>query len=346
MKYSDDLVSAADNLKKAVPHMVKNKIPANPVNYTLWYHYVANDMPSLNKELDETLAESGGLSADRSQELYHYYFITEHLRDHQDTLEGITELTAHLLDHIGQSMDGSESFGKDLTDNIERIKQASTAEDITPILESVISTSENMRAVNDSFQDNMKKATEEINELREQLEQAEKHAYIDQLTQLYNRHAFDQQLGQLLETETVAENVCIILTDLDHFKSFNDDYGHVIGDRVLTTLGKLILDHCPEKAIGARYGGEEFVIIVKDSDTDEAFKIADDLRKKVEQLRVKMKNSDKVLDNITSSFGIARYRPGENAETFIDRADKALYSAKQNGRNRVEIFDDALMEAS
>lgn len=345
MNYPEDLFTAADYLKKAVPYMVKNKIPANPVNYTLWYHYVANNMPPLNEELDEILKTQGSVTFDQSQELYQHYIISQHLQDHQKTLQGFTKLTANLLNHIGQSMQGSEAFGDDLNDNIEHIKQATSAEDIAPIVDNLIKTSENLINANSDFQDKMKLATTEINELREQLQQAEQHAYVDQLTQVYNRHAFDRQLKQLLQTDSVAENICLILFDLDHFKSFNDDYGHIIGDRVLKRMGELMLQHCPENAIVARYGGEEFAIILNNSNELDAAKLAEHLRQKIQQLRVKMKNSDKVLDNISASFGVTSYQLRENAESFIDRADKALYRAKNNGRNRVEIFKEEAQQA-
>jgi diguanylate cyclase len=345
MHYPEDLFTAADYLKKAVPYMVKNRIPANPVNYTLWYHYVANNIPTLNEELDEIITNQGSVSFEQSQELYQHYIISQHLQDHQKTLKGFTKLTAHLLTHIGQSMQGSEAFGDDLNENIERIKHATTAEDIAPIVENLIKTGENLINANSKFQSKMKSATCEINELREQLEQAEKHAYIDQLTQLYNRHAFDRQLKQLLQHEKIAENIYLVLFDLDHFKTFNDDYGHIIGDRVLKRMGELTLQHCPDNAIAARYGGEEFVIILNNSSEQEAAELAELLRQKIQQLRVKMKNTDKVLDNISASFGVAGYQLKENPESFIDRADKALYRAKHHGRNRVEIFSEELQEA-
>lgn len=105
-------------------------------------------------------------------------------------------------------------------------------------------------------------------------------------------------------------------------------------------MGELIQDYCPDNAIGARYGGEEFAIILSNASEAETIEVAEKLRRKIQQLRVKIKNSDKVLDNITASFGVTRFRLGESIECFIDRADQALYSAKRNGRNRVEAFKD------
>lgn len=337
MNYPEDAAKAAEYLKKAIPHMVSKKVPANPINYALWYSYVANNLPALNRELDHLISAEGTYTAEQSQELYFHHIVSEYLEDHHKTLEGITQVAAQLLTRLGESMSGSETFEGELSADIEQLKQARSMNEITTIVDAVVATTENIRSNNNHFQEGMKQATEEINSLRTQLEQAEKQAFFDQLTQLYNRHAFDRQLQQLLSNESMADKVCLVLADLDHFKAFNDDYGHIIGDRVLRRMGELVQDNCPDNAIGARYGGEEFAIILSNSSEEEAAKVAESLRERLLQLRVKIKKSDKVLDNITASFGVTRYKIGESTENFIDRADKALYRAKDNGRNRVEI---------
>ncbi|WP_101757735.1 GGDEF domain-containing protein [Oceanicoccus sp. KOV_DT_Chl] len=340
MHYSENLATAASYLKKSIPHMMANEVPANPINYTLWYNYVANHIPELNKALDSLTKTKGNLTPRLSEELYRYYIINEHLEDHQKTLESITQLAAQLVNHLNDSMLGSSNFELEINANIDQLNQAASIGEITAIIDQVINTSESIRTANRHFQDNLQLASEEISNLRQQLKQAEKQAYIDQLTQLYNRHAFDRQLDQLINTEGLAENVCLILADLDHFKSFNDNYGHVIGDRVLHRMGELLQDYCPDNAIAARYGGEEFAIIVNNSTIEDAQAIAEMLRHKTQQLRVKIKNSDKVLDSISASFGVARFQTNETAECFIDRTDQALYRAKHCGRNRVEVYQE------
>jgi diguanylate cyclase len=345
MNYPENLATAANYLKKSIPHMMQHQLPANPVNYTLWYNYVANHVPALNNAVENIVGNNGTLSIEQAQDLYFQYIISEHLEDHQKTLEGITELASELVQHLSRSMNGGEVFSNTLTENIDMLREAKSIEEVGPLIENVIATSETIRTANQTFISNMQTANNEISSLRTQLQQAEKSAFIDQLTQLYNRHAFDRQLDQLLQTDSVAENVYLILVDLDHFKSFNDDYGHVIGDRVLQRMGELIQDHSPDNAIGARYGGEEFAIIISNSTTEYAHDVAESLRLKLQQLRVKIKNSDKVLNNITASFGIARYQIGEGAENLIDRADKALYSAKDGGRNQVAIYHPDMMNA-
>jgi diguanylate cyclase len=343
MNYPEDATEAAEYLKKAVPLLVKHEIPANPVNYTLWYNYVGNRIPELNSALNRIIKFSGTCTPTQCQELYFHYIIGEHLEEHHKTLEGITKLAAHILQRLGKSTSSSAAFEQQLNKNISTLKEAKSVEDITTIVDNIISTSEDIRFANSVFQQQMNHATNEIASLRHQLQQAEKHAYIDQLTQLYNRHAFDRQLKQLIESDSVAKNVCLILADLDHFKSFNDDYGHIIGDRVLKRMGELVQDHCPDNAIGARYGGEEFAIIISNATQAQAAELAENLRVRLQQLRVKTKKSDQTLDNISASFGVACFEPGETLECFIDRTDQALYKAKHNGRNRVEVHCEDLV---
>lgn len=345
MKYSENTTTAADYLKKAIPHMVKNQIPANPINYALWYNYVANHIPLLNREMDNIIDKGLPFDAEQSEDLYYHFVIGDQLEQHHETLESITQVASKILSQLGVSLQGSDSFDQQLGDNLQQLEQASSLTEVTDIIDQVMSTTEGIRSANAHFKEDLQAANNEINNLQQQLEAAEKHAYIDQLTQLYNRHAFDRQLAQLLENDAVAGNVCLVLADLDHFKSFNDDYGHVIGDRVLQRMGELIKDFCPDHAIGTRYGGEEFAIIINNDSVKNSVEIAERLREKLLQLRVKLKNSDKVLDNISASFGVAKFTLGETMESFIDRADKALYHAKKSGRNRVEIFHEGLLQA-
>lgn len=344
MNYPENVAAAADYLKKAIPHIVGRKIPANPINYTLWYNYVANHIPELNIAIDDILSNNASISPEQSLSLYLQFIVNEHTlnskqtANHERNLKDITEIATKLLSNLNSSLSGTESFEQQLNDNIAQMQEAKSLDQVSDIVDSIVSSTESMKSANQKHISDMKASTDEIASLKHQLQRAERKATVDQLTQLYNRHSFDTQLSQLTQNETVASSVCLIMADLDHFKSFNDDYGHVIGDRVLQRMGELIQDHCPDNAIGARYGGEEFAIILSNSNIEQAAEVAELIRSKLQQVRVKLKNSDKVLNNISSSFGVARFEAGESMETFIDRTDQALYRAKDNGRNRVEIF--------
>ncbi len=342
MIYPENTAEAAEYLKKAVPLMVANQIPANPINYTLWYTYVTEKNPELNQALEHIKKVNGDYTAESSHELYLHYIIKEELEEQNKSIAGITDLAAQLIHFMSNSLNDSDKFDQDLSKNIESLKDAKSLTDVSSIIDNVVETTQVMRTANEQYKCGIEQANEEIAELKNQLEKTQHQAFIDKLTQLPNRQSFDTHLAQQLENSIEAKNVFLILIDLDHFKAFNDDYGHVIGDRVLQHMGGLILDNCPENAFGARYGGEEFAIIMHNSNEDEATKTAEALRKKLQALRVKVTSSNKILNNISASFGIARYQPDESEESFIDRADKMLYQAKSNGRNRVEVATDVM----
>jgi diguanylate cyclase (GGDEF)-like protein len=170
-------------------------------------------------------------------------------------------------------------------------------------------------------------------------------ASIDPLTSSGNRRALDLKLEKILEDQKrESSKVSLLLLDLDHFKKINDNYGHANGDIVLVELVELIQKHTRSLDDLYRYGGEEFIILPLKVDLLEAKQIAEKLRAIIEQSTFAEKISAAV------SIGVAQYRAGETAETWISRADTALYVAKDSGRNRVvaetEVTDEAIAAKS
>jgi diguanylate cyclase (GGDEF)-like protein len=175
--------------------------------------------------------------------------------------------------------------------------------------------------------------------VQEQNRQLKEMANRDGLTGLYNHRYFHEQLSQdFLRAKRYHESLACILLDIDYFKKFNDTYGHQTGDVVLRALANVIQKATRESDLAARYGGEEFAVILYHTDGSAAFEAAERLREMVE--------SNEVKDNgnalrVTISVGIATF-PNEkiqDAKDLIEFADQALYKAKDNGRNRVEVFD-------
>ncbi len=344
MKYPENVPTAAEYLKRAIPIMVDKDLPINPVNYALWYNYVAERIPLLNRALDSIVENEGEISTEKCYELFDSYILSEYIDEHNETLNNISQVATTIISRLRESLQGSESSDDQLNANIGQLEQAASLEDVTTIIDKVIGTTQNIRDANSQFQQKLQSANDEIGSLRTQLETVEKQAFVDQLTQINNRHAFDRKLSGLVSNDEPA--LSLILTDIDHFKSFNDNYGHTTGDVVLKHVGAVLKSVASDEVFGARYGGEEFAIIVADQSLAKAIKLAVKLRHKVEKVKVKTKQSHEVLSNISASFGVAEYIQGEPIESFIDRADQALYSAKKNGRNRVEVFEDEKMTAT
>jgi diguanylate cyclase (GGDEF)-like protein/PAS domain S-box-containing protein len=152
----------------------------------------------------------------------------------------------------------------------------------------------------------------------------------DQLTQLYNRRAFDKQFTLLFTKSSIAdEPLCVIMADIDHFKNINDRYGHLRGDEVLKAVAKILIDNTRLKDICARWGGEEFVLVLPSTSLHQAIEIAERIRINIESLQ----HPDNM--HITSSFGIGQKQSGEKMNAFLERVDRNLYRAKQEGRNRL-----------
>jgi diguanylate cyclase (GGDEF)-like protein len=168
------------------------------------------------------------------------------------------------------------------------------------------------------------------------LDRMKQQANIDMLTGLYNRRFVEDYARKLLAiARRRMQPVGVIMLDLDHFKSFNDVYGHEVGDRILRQFAKTVTASMRETNLAARYGGEEFVVILPDTSTKSCLLVAERIRKAVAAMVVPS-NTEKPLPQLTVSIGIAAFpEHGETLEEIIQASDKALYESKRGGRNRV-----------
>lgn len=171
-----------------------------------------------------------------------------------------------------------------------------------------------------------------------------KHATLDALTGFNNRRQLEERIKQEVSSaKRQKRNLCAIMTDVDFFKSANDTYGHAVGDLVLKTIARVIKMQLRDYDIAGRYGGEEFSIILPYTKLSEAQMVAERLRKAVEKTKIDISkvNSDVTEKNIgvTISLGVAEYSTDDDENTLLQKADKALYKAKENGRNRVESYE-------
>ena len=156
--------------------------------------------------------------------------------------------------------------------------------------------------------------------------------YIDNLTGVYNRNKIDEVFEDtIIKAQRYDEVFSLILIDIDHFKNFNDTYGHLIGDEILVSLAQTISKITRDTDTFARWGGEEFVIVLPNTAKENAAIVAEYLRNNIAKIQ------HETAGGITASFGIAQYENGDTEKSMYEKCDKALYTAKENGRNRVEI---------
>ncbi len=173
----------------------------------------------------------------------------------------------------------------------------------------------------------------DITEMKEQHVLTSKKAYIDSLTNVYNRNKFDEILEiELKNVQRYKNPMSIALIDIDNFKNFNDTHGHLIGDEVLSKMAQIVNDGVRETDTFARWGGEEFVVLFRNTPADIAKQVSEKLKGMIEE------NEHPIAGKITASFGVSEYKEGDTHRSIFKRCDDALYRAKANGRNRVEVL--------
>ncbi|MEM8548065.1 MAG: GGDEF domain-containing protein [Pseudomonadota bacterium] len=172
-----------------------------------------------------------------------------------------------------------------------------------------------------------------------QRRELQKMSLIDSLTGAGNRRALDVRLDKAIHTSVASgDPFAVIMLDIDHFKSVNDVHGHAIGDHVLVGVAKTLKAHLRSSDAYFRAGGEEFVVVTDDFKLEQAQKIAERLRVGIAESRFDTSGTKEPLE-VTASFGIAEYRPGETRDALYRRVDAALYEAKRSGRNRLHLAE-------
>ena len=186
------------------------------------------------------------------------------------------------------------------------------------------------------MENRLEESTARIKSLSTDLETVRQEAITDGLTGIANRKHFDAVFTAAAdEAQETGEDLCLLVLDIDHFKKFNDTYGHQVGDQVLKLLAMTLTESIKGRDTAARYGGEEFVVVLPATTLDNAVTVADNIRERVVKKAVVNRKTGKNLGSISVSIGVGRYAPGESPAETVARADQALYVAKKCGRNRV-----------
>lgn len=330
-------IESTQQLKKAVPLMMKYQVPTTPTNYALWYAYVGDDVPELTTELDQILTHHKMLPPIQAQSLYRE-FVADKLEsstwEMRQSIESmLVDLTQSLKDTHLDTTKFQSSLEKTFSELQKVEHEGWSIEEIMGLVRELAGESRAIRNATQFFSSSLDSAQQEIESLKNQLAQSQKLALYDSLTGLLNRHSFDTELSALLKAEN--KGLCLILADIDHFKKFNDEYGHLLGDQVLKAVGRRLLDATRDGAGAYRFGGEEFAILLPKSGIRQARQYAETLRKLVDKLSLRDKRTTKLIDSISASFGVSEFTQGDTLTSFIARADEHLYKAKELGRNRV-----------
>ena len=194
-----------------------------------------------------------------------------------------------------------------------------------------------MQDTNRALELQLEASRDDIASLQRDLDDVRRESLLDPLTKIANRKSFDEGLAAAIAAcqRAMATPLCLLLLDIDHFKRFNDTYGHQTGDQVLRLVAMTLKSNVKGKDLVARYGGEEFVAILPATDLDGAMIVAENIRKAIQAKELLKRSTNEKLGRITASFGVAMFHAADTAASLIERADRCLYAAKNAGRNRV-----------
>ncbi len=248
----------------------------------------------------------------------------------------ITEHLDYIIKTLNTHSETSRIFSNALETAGRKLVELTSPEQLRLAIGFLIAENNKMHKETHELQSNLTTSRIQIEDLKQNLEEAEQTGLRDSLTSLWNRRAFDKILDAQIQ---IAPNknspLSLILTDIDHFKKINDRFGHVVGDEVLRLVARTISKSIKSRDMAARFGGEEFAIILPDTELVNAMQIADQLRQVLESQKWVVHHRKESIGTITASFGVAEHKFGEKKSTFMNRTDQKLYDAKSSGRNRV-----------
>jgi diguanylate cyclase len=341
MYFPESFDQAITHGDSAMKRMRDIELPPTPNNYAIWYVYHSGTSPDLKRDIDQVLAKNQPITRELANELYDRYFglvsESETIRETGHSLERAIE---RLMGFVKEAGDGNAEYGEALENFSGQLHEGSSAAEMRTVVGAILAETKKMSERNDKLQTELVASTREVSELRETINNARREALTDSLTGLANRKAFDEAIRALsIEAERDTTTLALLMLDIDHFKNFNDTYGHQLGDQVLRLVGRTFTECIKGRDMAARYGGEEFAILLPQTQLKDAVKLADNIRETVAKKRIVNRQTGQSLGQITLSVGVAVYRHGEPSVDLIQRADEALYSAKRGGRNRV-VYED------
>lgn len=323
-------------------------IPPKPEYYQVWFSHLQSSNDALSTEIITQIEGDGQVDEFFLKAVHEQYFELAHppKKIEYFAKEMLNETNA--LQRLSEVFNSStQQFSSDLQDASQTVADLSSDSDASAkLLRSLAGIAQSAIGRTAELEKDLTTASQKIDRLQSSIESIAKDAKTDFLTKLNNRRYFDSTISQLI-TAAMSENtpLCMIVADIDHFKVFNDKWGHPVGDQVLKLVADVMQENVKGQDLLSRYGGEEFALALPNTSLQDAMKVADNIRVAVTKRKLINRSNNQSLGRVSMSFGVAELRDDWAVETLYKAADTALYEAKENGRNRVECWAKADTDA-
>ncbi len=328
-----DPAYASSMAGRALQLMAQHNIPATPQNFEVWFTFARGTAPDLNKTINILVGNNRPFDAGTNHSLYVNY------------IEGRADWAQHSLvsTRLYKVLLNAQRFlASTLIDNRKQVEVLDTVAaqmddeaNPRPIIKALVAELSKAVTRASELEAHFTASLHELDNIRDKLTVSERRSRIDPLTGLANRRALEDfmRAAQISAMETAAP-LSILLVDIDHFKQFNDQFGHQFGDQVLRLISHVLKDSLRKDDLAVRYGGEELLGVLPGANLDICHEVGERIRQTIGRRQVRRRSTGEILSNVTVSIGVAQFVPGEPLNELIDRCDRALYAAKHAGRNR------------
>lgn len=321
---------------EALASMQRHAVWPTPLNYELWLHMLAEPDGALAREMQALLGAgevfTDALSDDLASRFLPRLRANEAIRDAGDQLE---RQLASIAEAVEAAQASHQDFGRTLAGAQREFEAPLEPSALQRLTNQLAFATARARRETGTLATRLAHSTGEVRRLREHLDQMRREALTDALTHLANRKAFDEALEHAcVNADGSGTPVTLAVFDIDHFKAFNDTWGHQTGDQVIRYVAAILGRTGAPPRVASRYGGEEFAILFPGESAERAWAAVESVRNEICERSLKRRSTNDDLGVVTASAGIAERRPGESAAELMERADAALYVSKRTGRNR------------
>ncbi|MCF6327872.1 MAG: GGDEF domain-containing protein [Devosiaceae bacterium] len=344
---NDEFNRTLSYANKTMALLKQGEVPAYPQFYELFFTYSTGVNPGLNERINSILG-NGIPKLEIVESLYNEFLKSDAI---DERVSAVSNLMSKSIDSVQGAIQNASDTAATYSGELElagnAIACAKDQEALSAVTKQLQLKTKIMHDANKALEGQLNSAQDDVALLKRDLEEVQRQSMTDSLTNIYNRKFFDLHITRsITECRQKDEPLCLIMADIDHFKNFNDTFGHQTGDQVLRLVAMTLRSNTKGSDLACRYGGEEFALILPNTSLKDAISLANTIRKAVQAKELLKRSTNEKLGRVTSSFGVSLLTPTDTEITLIERADRALYAAKRNGRNRVIAEDDKIMQVS
>lgn len=336
--YNEDANKAAEIARTALPLANKFKLPVNPVNYAVLYEYVSGSNKRLRDAAEKEFKHSEKVSQEIIEELYRLYLAPQDSDALERMRDGIRNLMSRALKLLSTADSSETSYNQKLQKGIEKLSENIGIDEIKGIIGNVIIETRKKLSSGKELRLKLRETNAELENLRDEVDGIKNEVLIDELTGSNNRNSFDRQVVEKCNLAADSnDDLSLLMVDIDHLNRINDKFGRTIGDEVLKYVAHLLKDVVRGVDIVYRYGEEEFIVLLPETSSKGAKQVAKNICKRLANKPLKRKSTGGSVGVVTVSIGVVLYKVNEPIESFVSRAESALFQAKNKGRNCVVV---------